>query len=391
MIDATESLSEVAPTLVQLKKLPLEQKCRLLLARLAKISRHDSSALNKHNLMLPGDPYGLAYGYPETETAAVKEHLLGTPWTKLVNEGFLVDLFGQGFHKVSEEGQEYLDQEKLPTIPSTTPAKLSKSKSGAPRAFLSYSWEGAKPKQWVVKFAERLQGESGVEVTFDSWHLNPGDDRLHFMEQAVAESDFVVVVCTPTYAERANKREGGVGYESTVITSALAERILTNKFIPVLRDGSWSSSLPSFLKTRMGVNLTGEPYQEDEYEKLLRVLHGEPIQPPPLGSKPDFSKKFASPDLKVFSTHLPVRVLSSGFLDPNGLTQSSGISAAVRSYGKQFALEVVRYNERYFAGDHERVDGFGRSYYTTSFTPIVFTLPAGPPWFAVVSLPQEGF
>ena len=54
------------------------------------------------------------------------------------------------------------------------------------------------------------------------------------MEQAVAESDFVIVVCTPTYAERANKREG-VGYESMVITSALAERILTNKFIPVLR------------------------------------------------------------------------------------------------------------------------------------------------------------
>jgi hypothetical protein len=41
----------------------------------------------------------------------------------------------------------------------------------------------------------------------------------------------------------------------------------------------------------MGVNLTDEPYREDEYEKLLRVLHGEPIQPPPLGTKPDFSKR----------------------------------------------------------------------------------------------------
>jgi hypothetical protein len=32
----------------------------------------------------------------------------------------------------------------------------------------------------------------------------------------------------------------------------------------------------------------------DEYEKLLRVLYGEPIQPPPIGKKPDFTKKPAT-------------------------------------------------------------------------------------------------
>jgi hypothetical protein len=57
------------------------------------------------------------------------------------------------------------------------------------------------------------------------------------MEKAVADSNFVIVVCTPTYSERANKRQGGVGYESMVITGELAEHILTNKFIPVLRRG----------------------------------------------------------------------------------------------------------------------------------------------------------
>src|ERR1700687_4094365 len=41
----------------------------------------------------------------------------------------------------------------------------------------------------------------------------------------------------------------------------------------------------------MGLDLSDEPYREDEYEKLIRVLHGEPIQPPPLGTKPVFSKK----------------------------------------------------------------------------------------------------
>lgn len=284
----SKTLSDVAPTLADLKKLPMEQKCRLLLARLAKIGEHDS-ALNKHNLMMPGDPYALAYGYPDAEKTPVREHLLGAPWTRLVNEGYLVDLAGQGFYRVTQEGKEYLAHEELPA-PSPTSAEMSRSTSGAPRAFLSYSWDGRDHQQWVNRFAERLHGESGVEIIFDGWHLKPGDDKLHFMEQAVAESNFVVVVCTPTYAERANKRQGGVGYESMVITSELAEHILTNKFIPVLRKGTWDSSLPIYLKSRMGVNLSDEPYREDEYEKLLRVLHGEPIQPPPLGSKPIFTK-----------------------------------------------------------------------------------------------------
>src|SRR6266436_188683 len=124
----SRTLSDVAPTLTDLKKLPIEQKCRLLLARLAKIGLHDS-ALNKHNLMMPGDPYALAYGYADAEKTPVREHLLGAPWTRLVNEGYLVDLTGQGFYKVTKEGKEYLAQEELPA-PSPTSPKIPTATTG---------------------------------------------------------------------------------------------------------------------------------------------------------------------------------------------------------------------------------------------------------------------
>lgn len=39
------------------------------------------------------------------------------------------------------------------------------------------------------------------------------------------------------------------------------------------------------------MDLRGDPYREDEYENLLRVLHKEPVQPPILGNKPDFSTR----------------------------------------------------------------------------------------------------
>jgi hypothetical protein len=98
-----------APTLEDLKKLPPETKGRLLLARLARIGAMDSNALSKHNLMLPRDPYQLAYGYSAHESDAVRQHLLGVPWTRLVNDGFLVDYRGQGFFTLTDEGNEFLE------------------------------------------------------------------------------------------------------------------------------------------------------------------------------------------------------------------------------------------------------------------------------------------
>jgi len=290
MNDPAQELWQVASTLAELRKLPVDQKDRLFLAKLARMSRHDGSVLNKHNLMLPGDPYGLAHGYPDGEKQGVKEHLLGAPWTRLVNEGYLVDLNGQGFHKVSMEGHEFLTQSAEPVIVATPPV-APPAVAGAPRAFISYAWEGDDHQAWVTTLAERLQGESGVEIIYDQWGLQPGADKQHFMEQSVRAQDFVVIICTETYADRANNRVGGVGIETNIITGEMAGDLLSKKFIPVLRQGTFQASLPSYIKTKMGVDLSGNPYKEAEYDRLIRVLHGEPMQGPPIGPKPDFSKK----------------------------------------------------------------------------------------------------
>jgi hypothetical protein len=295
-------LHQIAPTLADLKKLPSEQKDRLLLAKLAKMSRHNDSILNKHNLTMSGDPYGMAPAYPELERKEVIEHLLAAPWTRLVNNGYLADFSGHGFYKVTTEGHEYLQQEPkhapVTLAPSGIPVTLPARIEGTPRIFLSYSWEGDDHKAWVKAFAERLQTD-GIQVIFDRWYLKLGQDKLHFMENAVADSDYVAIVCTEEYANRANQREGGVGWESMIITSEVAEHMLTDKFIPVLRQGTFKTSLPRYLKTRMGVNFMGDPYNEEAYEELLRKFHGEPIAPPPIGAKPDFSKK-SSPKPRTF-------------------------------------------------------------------------------------------
>jgi TIR domain len=181
-----------------------------------------------------------------------------------------------------------------PIRPPITPEPADKSTGPPPQAFLSYAWESDSHARWVYNLATRLQEKSGVRIILDQWDLPLGSDQFIFMERSVKNSNFVIVICTPTYAEKANSREGGVGYETRVITGEFAKQIESRKFIPVLRIGDWDSSAPIYLRPIYGVDLRNDPYSEAQYEQLIRALHNKPVQPPPVGPKPEFAIKPAA-------------------------------------------------------------------------------------------------
>ena len=111
------------------------------------------------------------------------------------------------------------------------------------------------------------------------------------MECGLRDSDRVLVICTDTYMSKANAGEGGVGYERMIVTAHLIRNLGTNKFIPVIRQASGEEKTPTFLATRMYIDLRDESQFETEFEKLLHELHQVPIiQKPPLGKNP-----FATP------------------------------------------------------------------------------------------------
>jgi hypothetical protein len=220
--------------------------------------------------MLPGDSWGLAAGFVGSENEAVRLHLLGGPWTRLMNDGFLVDPRGSGFFAVSEEGlAASANESKLVSV--SEQKEITNKVDGIPTAFISYSWDSDDHKLWVRKLAERLRSQ-GVKVILDQWDLKVGGDRTHFMASRIDSSDFVIIVCTPTYAAKANNREGGVGYEAMIITSQVARRTLQDKFIPVLRSGAWDdSAIPIWLQSKIGADLRGNPYDQKQYDTLILV------------------------------------------------------------------------------------------------------------------------
>lgn len=158
-----------------------------------------------------------------------------------------------------------------------------------PECFISYSWDSEEHKAWVRSFAETLQ-RSDVYVHLDQWDAKLGMDLPQYMGNSIRESDFVILVCTPRFAEKANKGAGGVGYEKSIVTGEIfTSSCRQTKFIPIIREGFPSASLPSYLKSKLYVDFTIDSEFQSGFEQILRHLHESPsVSRPPLGEKPSF-------------------------------------------------------------------------------------------------------
>jgi len=159
-----------------------------------------------------------------------------------------------------------------------------------PRVFISYSWESEDHKKWVRYLGERLY-KAGIEARLDQWFVKAGESFTAFMEQEVEKADFVLVVCTPTYAQKSNNRHGGVGYEQQIVSGQLMAGIARSKFIPILRNGDYElgtdCAIPSHFGGIAWIEFRNDTTFEESLEDLIRVIHSKPrFMPPPLGVTP---------------------------------------------------------------------------------------------------------
>lgn len=158
-----------------------------------------------------------------------------------------------------------------------------------PRAFISYSWDSDAHKEWVRELAERLTMD-GVEVRLDQWHLAPGQSITQFMETAIVESDYIIVVCTPNYCARSLSRKGGVGYEQQIISGRLAGGVPREKFIPVVRAGEFEPGQdcaipPQFLGI-FALDMRTAVAADKSTEALLRAIYKRPLHEAPRRGAP---------------------------------------------------------------------------------------------------------
>ena len=139
------------------------------------------------------------------------------------------------------------------------------------QVFISYSWDDEDHKEWVMNLRNRLYSD-GVPIVLDRIDMSLGDSIPFFMEQSIKNAEVILLILTSIYKQKADNRQGGVGYEDSIITGEILSGSNKKRYIPVLARGDWNSSAPMWAMGKNGVDLRGKPYSEDEYNRLLSVL-----------------------------------------------------------------------------------------------------------------------
>lgn len=168
-------------------------------------------------------------------------------------------------------------------------SEVQKTLPNNPVVFISYSWDDDFHKEWVLDLADRLCSD-GIDVILDRYYLKPGKNLPHFVEDSISRAEKIIIVFTPNYKLKADKRAGGVGYEYSIMNAELSNNQTRNdKFIPVLRAGDKEKSIPAFMQQFIHIDTRNNENFENSYLDLIREIYNEPaIQKPKIGVKLTF-------------------------------------------------------------------------------------------------------
>lgn len=213
-----------------------------------------------------------------------------------------------------------------------------------PRVFISYSWTTPEFEQWVLDIATELC-ENGVDVVLDKWDLKEGQDADAFMEKMVSDSTIskVLIICDKKYAEKSDKRKGGVGTEAQIISRKVYEQQDGNKFVVAaceINDETGKPYLPIYYTSRKYIDFTDQTKYTEKFEELLRWIFNRPLYvKPSIGKVPDY---ILTDDKVTLGTSLNYKRVIDAF--QNGRSNATG---CLKDYLDTFALNLENFRIEY--------------------------------------------
>lgn len=150
-----------------------------------------------------------------------------------------------------------------------------------PVVFLSYARTSPEHVEKITNFASMLR-KDGIDAKIDEWDLKVGHDIYFFMETHIKrESDKVLLILTKEFVEKANERKSGVGTETQLISKEVYDDVKQERIIPIVWecDEKGEPYIPTFLETRLYIDLSSNEKFGENYEILLRTLYNKPKNP----------------------------------------------------------------------------------------------------------------
>ncbi len=165
----------------------------------------------------------------------------------------------------------FLYRRSIAAMNNSFPFKNFDPDSGKPIAFISYTSSDDKHISWVKSYAKELE-KRGLTTILDQFNLPYGVHLPEFMEQAIGICDVVFVICTSEYKKKADLREGGVGYETNIITGDYYESHNDRKYITVFPYGERKKSTPLWAVGKKGIVLEDGSFDSPDFDEMIAEI-----------------------------------------------------------------------------------------------------------------------
>lgn len=245
----------------------------------------------------------------------------------------------------------------------------------SPKVFISYSWSSSEHEQRVLDLATQMR-ESGIDAILDKWDLREGEDADKFMEQMVADPKVtkVLIICDRKYAEKSNKRKGGVGTEAQIISRRVYEQQDEHKFVVAsfeLDEKTGKPVVPVYYSSRKYIDFTDSTRYAERFEELVRWVYDKPLyEKPKLGKTPDYLLSDTSQTMGTSASfHRVMHLLNEG---------RSNAKGALSEYLNTFATNLGEFRIR-------DVTLSERPYYSLFLESIEQLLPYRNEWLEVLN------
>lgn len=142
------------------------------------------------------------------------------------------------------------------------------------QVFISYSHDSNQYEQEILAFVEKLRNDGINTIIDESINGTPKEGWIKWMRKQILESDFVIMMFTPTYKKRfygEDKKGKGATFETKIISQLIYNDFQNNiKFIPVILDNGNTNDIVIELQDSTYYRINRD------YVKLYRYLTTQP-------------------------------------------------------------------------------------------------------------------